>query len=96
MPVDLQISVTCAVWRMKQPGVRGQPDQDVGLGRAAPTSVAVLLGDGVVERDHAAARLLELFPQGLESGTILALQLAELLQHVGRKGRAGIGGDLFN
>ena len=58
---------------MKQPGVRRQSDQDVGLARAAATCVAVLLGDGVVERGHAAAGLLELRPHHLEGGPILAL-----------------------
>ena len=73
MAANLQIGITRAVRRMEQASIRGKADQDVGLARSAPAGVAALRGDGVVERGHAAPRLLELHPQDLEGRPVLAL-----------------------
>ena len=54
-------------------------DQDVGLRRSAPARVAVFLGDGLIERRHPAAGLLQLRPQRLEGGAIVLLQRREPL-----------------
>ena len=61
-----------------------------------PPVVAVFLGDGLVERRHPAAGLLQLRPQRLERGAVVLLQRREPLQHFRREGRAGIGRGLLD
>ena len=90
--VDVEIGEGCAVGRVEQLGGAGEVDQDVGLGRPPPIGVAVLLADGVVERSHAAAGLLQLRAQRLEGGAVFLLQGREAGENVGREGRAGIAG----
>ena len=92
MAVDVEIGEAGAVRRVEQLGRLREVDQDVGLRRAAPARVAVLLGDGLVERRHPAAGFLQLRPQRLERGAVVLLQRREPLQRLGRERRAGIGG----
>ena len=61
-----------------------------------PPAVAAFLGDGLVERRHPAAGLLQLRPQRLEGGAVVLLQRGEPLQHLRREGRAGIGRGLLD
>ena len=73
MAVDVEVSEACAVRGMEQLAVCAKVDQDVGLLRAAAAYVAVLLGDGLVERRYAAAGALELRTKHLEGGAIFFL-----------------------
>ena len=91
MAVDVEIGEAGSVRRVEQLGGLREVDQDVGLRRAAPAGVAALLGDGLVERRHPAAGLLQLRAQRLERGAVVLLQRGKPLQHLGREGRAGIG-----
>ena len=77
--------------RVEQFGGLREFDQDVGLRRSAPASVAAFLGDGLVECGHPAARTLQLSAQRLERGAVVFLQRRKPLQHFGRERRAGIG-----
>src|SRR5262249_29936789 len=61
------------------------------LPRSAPTRVAAFLGDGLVERRHAAPDLLQFRAQHLEGSAILLLHCREALQHFRHKGSTGIG-----
>ncbi len=74
--VDFEVGEAGAVRGVEQFGGLREVDQDVGLRRPAPAGVAAFLGDGLVERRHAAAGLLELRAQRLERGAILLLQAA--------------------
>ena len=92
MAVDVEVGEAGAVRRVEQLGGLREVDQDVGLRRAAPARFAALLGDGLVERRHPAAGLLQLRAQRLEGGAIVLLQRREPFQHFRREGGAGIGG----
>ena len=91
MAVDVEIGEAGAVRRVEQFGGLREVDQDIGLRRAAPARIAAFLGDGLVERRHPAAGLLQLRAQRLERGAVVLLQRGKPLQHFRRERRAGIG-----
>ena len=66
-------------------------DQDIGLRWPAPARIAAFLCDGFVERCDAASGFLQLRPQRLEGGAIIALERSEAFEHVRREGGTGIG-----
>ena len=62
MAVDVEVGEGGSIGGMEQLGARGDPDQDVGLGRAA-SAIAIFLPDGLVEGGDAASGLFLTVPE---------------------------------
>ena len=95
MAVDVEIGEAGAVGGVEQFGGCASSIRMSACVGPRPR-VAAFLGDGLVERRHAAPGLLQLRAQRLEGGAIFLLQRREPLQHLGREGRARIGCGLLD